>query len=196
MSDNSPAANIDDQEAPALPTPSLEEQLADKNDEIASLNDKLLRLAAEMENMRRRLEKDRQDASVYAVSNFARDMLSVADNLRRALEVIPETARQDASFQGVITGIEVTEKDLLSVFGRYGVQPIMAQGERLDPNLHQAVAQVESDTHEPGAVVQVFQTGYTIKDRLLRPAMVTVAKAPATAEASSANPGGRVDTLA
>ncbi len=171
--------------------PTLEEQLDSKQEEITALNDKILRLAAEMENTRRRLEKDKVDASAYAVSSFARDILSVADNLRRALDALPEAAHQDKLMTPLITGVEMTEKELLAVFARYGVMAIKAEGARLDPNLHQAVATVESDAQEPGTVLQVFQSGYMIKDRLLRPAMVTVAKAK-----SGAAPGERVDTTA
>ncbi len=178
----------------ALPT--LEEQLAAKHEELTTLNDRVLRLAAEMENTRRRLEKDKVDASAYAVSSFARDMLSVADNLRRALDALPEAAHSDPHMRPLITGVEMTEKELLTVFARYGVVPIKSEGERLDPNLHQAVATVESDTQEPGTVLQVFQSGYMIKDRLLRPAMVTVAKAGSVAVDKEAVPGDRIDTSA
>lgn len=171
--------------------PTVEEQLAAKQEELTALNDRVLRLAAEMENTRRRLEKDKVDASAYAVSSFARDMLSVADNLRRALDALPEAAHSDPHMKPLITGVEMTEKELLTVFARYGVVPIKAEGARLDPNLHQAVTTVESNTHEPGTVLQVFQSGYMIKDRLLRPAMVTVAKA-----GSDAALGDRVDTSA
>ena len=177
--------------------PSLEEQLATKHEELAALNDKVLRLAAEMENTRRRLEKDKVDASAYAVSSFARDMLSVADNLRRALDALPEAAHSDPHMKPLITGVEMTEKELLAVFGRYGIAQIKAEGAKLDPNLHQAVATVESAVQEPGTVLQVFQSGYTIKDRLLRPAMVTVAKAMiGEAAPHDAEPGARVDTKA
>lgn len=174
-------------------TPSLEAQLADSRADITVLNDRILRLAAEMENVRRRLEKEKQDASVFAVSNFARDMLSVADNLRRALQVVPEAARADPGMGTVITGVEMTERELTQVFGRFGIVRMEALGAKLDPNQHQAISEVESDTAEPGTVAFVMQDGYMLKERLLRPAMVMVAKAKST---GSDDPGARVDVKA
>jgi molecular chaperone GrpE len=175
------------------PTPSLEEQLADSRADITVLNDKILRLAAEMENVRRRLEKEKQDASVFAVSNFARDMLSVADNLRRALQAVPEAARADAGLNTVITGVEMTERELTQVFGRFGITRMDAIGAKLDPNQHQAISEVESDTAQPGTIAFVMQDGYMLKERLLRPAMVMVAKAKST---DGDEPGVRVDVKA
>jgi molecular chaperone GrpE len=174
-------------------TPSLEAQLADSRADITVLNDKILRLAAEMENVRRRLEREKQDASVFAVSNFARDMLSVADNLRRALAAVPDTARADASLNTVITGVEMTERELTQVFGRFGIVRMDAMGAKLDPNQHQAISEVESDTAEPGTIAFVMQDGYMLKERLLRPAMVMVAKTKST---DSDEPGARVDVKA
>jgi molecular chaperone GrpE len=174
-------------------SPSLEEQLADSRADITVLNDKILRLAAEMENVRRRLEKEKQDASVFAVSNFARDMLSVADNLRRALQVVPEAARADAGLNNVITGVEMTERELTQVFGRFGITRMDAIGAKLDPNQHQAISEVESDTAQPGTIAFVMQDGYMLKERLLRPAMVMVAKAKST---DGDEPGARVDVKA
>ncbi len=174
-------------------TPNLEAQLADSRADITVLNDRILRLAAEMENVRRRLEKEKQDASVFAVSNFARDMLSVADNLRRALQVVPEAARADAGLNTVITGVEMTERELTQVFGRFGIIRMDPIGTKLDPNQHQAISEVESDTAEPGTVAFVMQDGYMLKERLLRPAMVMVAKAKST---DGDDPGGRVDVKA
>jgi molecular chaperone GrpE len=173
--------------------PSLEAQLADSRADITVLNDKILRLAAEMENVRRRLEKEKQDASVFAVSNFARDMLSVADNLRRALAAVPDTARADASLNTVLTGVEMTERELTQVFGRFGIVRMDAIGAKLDPNQHQAISEVESDTVQPGAIAFVMQDGYMLKERLLRPAMVMVAKAKSS---DSDEPGARVDVKA
>ncbi len=181
--------------ADQAPEATLEEQLADKQAEVTALNDKILRLAAEMENVRRRLEKEKQDASVFAVSNFARDMLSVADNLKRGLDAIPESARADASLNTVITGVEMTERELIQVFGRFGIKRMEAIGAKLDPNQHQAIGEVESDTAEPGTVAFVMQDGYMLKERLLRPAMVMVAKAKGT-DGASDEPGARVDMKA
>jgi molecular chaperone GrpE len=174
-------------------TLSLEAQLADSRADITVLNDRILRLAAEMENVRRRLEKEKQDASVFAVSNFARDMLSVADNLRRALQAVPETARADASLATVLTGVEMTERELTQVFGRFGIVRMDAMGAKLDPNQHQAISEVESDTAQPGTIAFVMQDGYMLKERLLRPAMVMVAKAKSS---EGDEPGARVDMKA
>jgi molecular chaperone GrpE len=171
--------------------------LAQKEAELAELKDRLLRQVAESENMRRRLEREREEASVYAVSKFARDLLSVADNLARALQGVPEAARADQSLSNLIVGIEMTERELTQVMGRFGVNRIEAEGTRFDANLHQAVAEVESAETAPGVVLQVFQPGYRIKERLLRPAMVSVAKAPqsGTAAEAGASPQ-RLDTKA
>jgi molecular chaperone GrpE len=165
--------------------------LAEKDAEISELKDRLLRQAAETENMRRRLEREKDDASVYALTKFARDLLSVADNLGRAVQGVPESARADSAIANLITGVELTERELLSVFERFSISKIDAHGARFDANLHQAMAEVEHAEAAPGTVLQVYQTGYRIKDRLLRPAMVVVAKAPAAPSDAS-----RVDTTA
>jgi molecular chaperone GrpE len=132
---------------------------------------------AETQNVRRRLEKDIADARAYAATGFARDILSVADNLGRALESIPAELREDERLKALIAGIEATGRELDKVFGLHGVQKVAAQGMPLDPNQHQAMLEVPHDS-EPGTVIQVLQHGYTIKDRLLRPAMVAVSKKP------------------
>ena len=158
--------------------------------------DRALRALAEVENVRKRLERERDDAKLYSVSRFARDLLTVADNLSRALAALPAEARAraDDSIKAVLDGVEATERELQAALGRHGVKPIVAEGQRFDPHLHQAIAEVPAAGAEPGTVVNVVQSGYTIGERLLRPAMVTVAKA-ATGNGSAANgPGGRVDT--
>ena len=159
------------------PEANLEAELAARDAEIADLKDRLLRAAAETENTRRRLERDKQDATAYAMTGFARDLLGVADNLRRALEHLPETARENEAVKQVVTGVEMTEKELTNVLTRHGVTRIEALGQRLDPNRHQAMLEVEHDEAEPGTIVQELQAGYIIKDRLLRPSLVSVAKA-------------------
>lgn len=184
--DNMPAADMPADEN--LPT--AEELLAQRDAEAADLKDKLVRALAETENVRRRLEKDKADASVYAVSSFARDLLAVADNLRRAIEAVPEAAKNDDAIKGLVVGVEMTERELQQVFARFGISKIEALGTKLDPHLHQAMAEIDSPDQAPGHVVQVYQPGYTIKDRLLRPAMVVVAKSPPEA------PTPRVDTTA
>jgi len=169
--------NIDDTAASEADTgaPSFEDQLNAANEEIVSLKDRLLRAAAETENVRRRLEREKTDASTYAMTGFARDLLGVADNLRRAVAAIPA----DTAFEAVKNGIEATERELLSVLSRHGITRVETEGQRLDPNRHQAMIEVESDAHEPGHIVQELQAGYVIKDRLLRPSLVSVAKAKA-----------------
>lgn len=157
--------------------PSFEDQLAAQAEEIASLKDRMLRASAETENVRRRLEREKTDASTYAMTGFARDLLGVADNLRRAVAAM--TA--EPGFDAVKNGIEATERELLAVLARYGIARVDTDGQRLDPNRHQAMIEVESDSHEPGHIVQELQAGYVIKDRLLRPALVSVAKAKAAA---------------
>ncbi|MCP9223222.1 nucleotide exchange factor GrpE [Erythrobacter sp. LQ02-29] len=148
-----------------------------KNDLEASKQE-VLYARAETQNVRRRLEKDVADARAYAATGFARDILSVSDNLARAVDSIPEELREDDKFKGLVAGIEATRRELDKVFGQHGVTRIAAMGLPLDPNLHQAMLEIPSDDAEPGTVVQEMQAGYTIRDRLLRPALVGVAKKP------------------
>ena len=175
-------------------------QVAALQVEIADLKDRMLRALADAENTRRRAERDKIDASQYAVTRFARDMLSVADNLKRALESFPAEARAVATPQvkAVVEGVEATERYLLATLERHGVKPIDTSSGRFDPNLHQAIAQVPSEGRPAGSIVNVVEQGYVIADRLLRPSMVTVARADASAPASPAGPrtepGSSVDT--
>lgn len=147
-----------------------------ENDLEAARND-VLYARADTQNVRRRLEKDIADARAYASTSFARDMLSVADNLSRALDAIPADLREDERLKALLAGIEATGRELDKVFGQHGITKVAAHGLPLDPNQHQAMIEVPHDA-EPGTVIQVLQHGYTIKDRLLRPAMVAVAKKP------------------
>jgi molecular chaperone GrpE len=133
---------------------------------------------AEVQNVRRRLEKDIQDARTYAATGFARDILSVADNLARAIEAIPPELHDDARIKGLVTGIEATHRELDKVFAQHGITRIAAISLPLDPNQHQAMLEITTADAEPGTIVQQMQAGYMIKDRLLRPAMVGVAKKP------------------
>jgi len=144
--------------------------------ELADVKSKALYAAAEAQNVRRRLEKDAADAKAYAATGFARDMLSVADNLARALAAIPEAGRADEALKPFVAGIEATARELDGVFQRHGITRIAAVGMPLDPNRHQAMVELPSD-QPPGTIVQEMQAGYMLKDRLLRPAMVGVAKA-------------------
>ncbi|WP_296676169.1 nucleotide exchange factor GrpE [Novosphingobium sp.] len=133
---------------------------------------------AETQNVRRRLEKDVADARAYAATGFARDILSVSDNLSRALDAVPQDLREDERLKNLIAGIEATSREIDKVFGLHGISRIAAVGLPLDPNQHQAMLEVPSADAAPGTVLQELQAGYMIKDRLLRPAMVAVAKKP------------------
>ena len=167
-------------------------RLVKENEE---LKDRALRLAAEMENLRRRTARDVQDARAYAIANFARDMLQVSDNLNRALEALPPGAREgdDAGFKALVEGVEITDRAMLAALERHGVRKLDPQGERFDPHFHQAMFEVSNPDVPTGTVVQVVQTGYIIGERVLRPAMVGVAKGgpklAATDQAASAEPG-------
>ncbi len=170
---------------PAGEVGTLEAELEQARADIAALTeerdrerDRALRMAAEAENTRRRLERDKADAVQYAATAFARDMLSVADNLERALEALGKV--EDDSLRPLLTGIEMTHRELLQVFDRHGIRRIAARGLPLDPHQHQAMVEVEADA-EPGSVVSELQSGWMLKDRLLRPALVAVAKARADA---------------
>ncbi|HEY6632927.1 MAG TPA: nucleotide exchange factor GrpE [Rhizobiaceae bacterium] len=146
--------------------------------ENEELKDRALRVAAEMENLRRRTARDVHDARSYAIANFARDMLSVSDNLRRALDAIPEDVKAsgDAGFKSLIEGVEITERAMLTALERHGVKKLQPEGEKFDPNFHQAMFEVPNPDVPANTVVQVVQPGYLIGDRVLRPAMVGVSK--------------------
>ena len=156
----------------------VESPFAKLEGELEKLRNEVLYAQAETQNVRRRLEKEKADASAYAATGFARDMLSVADNLGRALAAIPAELREDDRINSLLTGIEMTAKELENVFQRNGISKIEALGAKLDPNRHQAMVELPSADAEPGTVIQEMQAGYMIKDRLLRPALVGVAKAP------------------
>jgi molecular chaperone GrpE len=144
--------------------------------ELEEARQQILYAQAETQNIRRRLEKEAQDARSYGATNFARDILSVADNLSRALDAIPEAMRGDEANKGLVVGLEATQRELIAVFERNGIKRIAAVGMPLDPNQHQAMVEIPNDEAEPGTIIQEMQAGYMIKDRLLRPAMVAVAK--------------------
>lgn len=170
------AEDLREETAAAAPEVAEHDALGALQAEIEDLRKQLLYTQAETQNVRRRMEKDAQDARAYAATSFARDILSVADNLSRALAVIPPTMREDESMKALVTGIEMTARELENVFQRNGITKIESVGARLDPNRHQAMVELPSD-QEPGTIVQEMQSGYMIKDRLLRPALVGVAKA-------------------
>jgi molecular chaperone GrpE len=145
--------------------------------ELETARQDILYAQAEVQNVRRRMEKEAADARAYAATGFARDILSVSDNLTRALEAIPAELREDEKFKGLVAGLEATGRELDSVFAKHGITRIAAMGLPLDPNQHQAMVEIPSADAEPGTIVAEMQAGYMIKDRLLRPAMVGVAKA-------------------
>jgi len=162
---------------------SVPEDMIDTGEESTKLREELetarqevLYAKAETQNVRRRLEKDIADTRAYAATSFARDILSVADNLSRALESIPADLREDDKFKNLVAGIEATGREIEKVFASHGISRIASLGLPLDPNQHQAMIEIPSADAEPGTVLQELQSGYMIKDRLLRPAMVAVAK--------------------
>ncbi len=159
-------------------THSLDEALDRLREDLEVAKQEVLYAKAETQNVRRRMEKDIQDARNYAATGFARDILSVADNLARAIDAVPEDLREDSKFKGLVTGIQATQRELDKVFTQHGITRIAAMGLPLDPNQHQAMMEVPTNDAEPGTVVQEMQAGYMIKDRLLRAAMVGVAKKP------------------
>ena len=146
--------------------------------ELEEANSKALYAAAETQNVRRRLEQELQQATSYAAAGFARDMLAIKDHLERALAVVGDDLRADKTASQFLAGIEATSRELEAVFARHGISRVKSVGEPLDPHRHQAMLEIPSDDAEPGTIVEEMQAGYTMKDRLLRPALVAVAKKP------------------
>ena len=146
--------------------------------EAADLKDRLLRTLAEMENLRRRTEREVADSRVYAVTNFARDILAVADNMERAMKALDDEIRDkaDAGVKALLDGVELTERELIKVMEKHGIKRLEPQGQKFDPNLHQAMFELPDPSVPAGTVVQVMQPGYTIGERVLRPALVGIAK--------------------
>ena len=165
-------------------------------EEMAEMKDRLLRTLAEMENLRARTAREIEDARKYAITGFARDVLEVADNLGRALASVPAGAREgDEAVRNLMLGVEMTERSLQGVMEKQRVRRIAPQkGDKFDPNLHQAMFEVPTAELPPGTVAEVMQAGYVLADRLLRPALVGVAKSAGPAPAQAA--GGQVDTSA
>jgi molecular chaperone GrpE len=172
-----PVSPEDIEMAQELDEQSLE--LIQLKEEAAALKDRLLRTAADMENLRKRAEREKAEATLYAATNFARDLLSVADNMNRAVASVSAEAREkaDETTRNLLAGVEMTERELLNVFQRYNIRKVETVGAKFDPNLHQALFEVPTKDHPPGTVVQEMQSGFAIGDRCLRPAMVGVAKA-------------------
>lgn len=162
----------------AAEAPELQEhdQLAELQKQLEEANGKALYAAAEVQNVRRRLEQEKLQAAAYANTGFARDMLAVKDNLERALSHVPEGAHGDEAFLKFVEGIQATLRELDTVFARNGITKVEAKGQPLDPNKHQAMIEIPHPDAEPGTVIEEMQAGYMLKDRLLRPALVGVAK--------------------
>jgi len=169
---NDTGAEAEADAAPATP----EERVVTLEAELAETQDRLLRALAETENTRRRAQRERADAEKYGIAKFAGDLLSVADNLRRALDSLPESEARDDRTRSLLSGVAATERELLAAFERHGLKRIDPMGERFDHNFHQAVFEIEHSGRPAGTIVEVLQPGYVVHDRLLRPAMVGVAK--------------------
>lgn len=150
--------------------------------EAADFKDKWIRAHAEIDNVRKRLEKEREDTAKYAITKLARDIVNVADNFQRAISAVPaDAAEQDSALKSFLEGVTMTEREFLNVLERHGIRRIHPANEAFNPHMHQAVMEMERGDVAAGTVVQVFQSGYTIEDRVLRPAMVAVAKGGAKA---------------
>lgn len=203
-----PAPVVDGEpEGPApIPSEAILEDLAEVEDvvdvvalatELAETKDRLLRAMAETENIRRRAERDKAETAKYAVTNFARDMLSVADNVRRALDTIDADLRKESqAMENLVVGLEMVERETVTTLERHGVKPIAAIGERFNSNLHEALYEIPDPSQPAGNVGQVVETGYTLHDRLLRPAKVGVTKEGPKAEPKSAAADAPADAAA
>ncbi len=184
----SPAKEAAGAETPAVDAATLESR-------IAELTDRLLRAHAEMDNLRKRTERDKEDMAKYAISKFARDVLSVGDNLQRAAAAVPAgAAEEDPALKALVEGVSMTEREFLNVLERHGVKRIDPSGEPFNPHQHQAMTEVENREVAPGTVVQVYQPGYILEDRVLRPAMVVVAKGGAKPGKEEKPSEGAADT--
>jgi len=174
-------------ESESPPTPDQADPITEAKREAAEFKDKLLRTLAEMENLRKRTEREVLDARLYGIAGFARDVLAVADNMHRALDAIGPELREstDAKVKALVEGVELTERELLKILERNGVKKFSPQGEKFDPNVHQAMYEVPTSDLPPGQVAQVIQAGYMIGERVLRPAMVAVSKAVQKTPASA-----------
>lgn len=170
------AEEIRRETAEGAPEVAEHDLVADLQRQLEEANSKALYAAAEIQNVRRRLETEKQQAANYATTQFARDMLAIKDHLERALDAVSEELRADKVASNFLAGIESTARELEQVFTRHGISRIAAMGEQLDPHKHQAMMEIPSEEAEPGTIVQEMQPGYMLKDRLLRPALVGVAR--------------------
>ena len=173
-------------------TPPPEEAIKSLEAELADLKDRLLRAMAETENVRKRAERERLEAAKYGIAPFARDLIVVADNLSRALKAVPADRKDDSAVRTLSDGVELIERELNTVFERHGVKRLIPKGQPFNANFHQAVAEVPAPGPAPGPIIEVIEAGYVIDERLIRPAMVVIAKANGTA--SQSEPGANLDT--
>jgi molecular chaperone GrpE len=172
------AEEIRRETADGAPEVAEHDRLAALEKQLEDAQSKALYAAAETQNVRRRLEAELQQATSYAAANFARDMLAIKDNLERALAAVNDELRADKVASQFLAGIEATARELESAFARHGISRIKSIGEKLDPHRHQAMIEIPTDREEPGTIIEEMQAGYMMKDRLLRPALVGVAKKP------------------
>ena len=172
------AEEIRRETAEGAPEVAEHDRVAELERQLEEANSKALYAAAEIQNVRRRLETEKQQAASYATTQFARDMLAIKDHLERALEAVSDELRADKVASSFLAGIESTARELEQVFTRHGITRIAAMGEQLDPHRHQAMMEIPAEDAEPGTIVQEMQPGYMLKDRLLRPALVGVARKP------------------
>jgi len=192
MTDTTSGTNGIETDAPetAAPTDVAADPVAALTKETAELKDRLLRTLAEMENLRRRTEREVADARAYGVTSFARDILAVADNMERALKALDDELRDkaEAGVKALLDGVELTERELINVLEKHGVTKIEPLGQKFDPNRHQAMYEIEDASVPSGSVIQVMQAGYLIGDRVLRPALVAVSKGGGKAPPANDNP--------
>ena len=172
------AEEIRKETAEGAPEVAEHDRVAELEKALEEANSKALYAAAEIQNVRRRLESEKQQAGLYATTQFARDMLAIKDHLERALDAVSEELRNDKIASSFLSGMESTARELEAVFTRHGITRIAALGEQLDPHKHQAMMEIPDGDAEPGTIVQEMQPGYMLKDRLLRPALVGVARKP------------------
>jgi molecular chaperone GrpE len=175
-----PEAEVPEADSVVLPEIDPKDaEIAALKEEAGQTKDRLLRLAAEMENLRKRMEREKAEATLYAATNFARELLSVADSMGRALHLVSDQAREGADelTKNLLAGVELTERELLNVFAKHNIKRMEPLGQKFDPHMQQAMFEVPSMSEAPGTVVEVVQDGYAIGDRCLRPALVGVAKA-------------------
>ena len=186
-----PSDNDPGNEAPMQPEPAVAPRPSTSLDrELAEAKDRLLRALADMDNMRKRTEREVADARVYGISNFARDILGVADNMHRAMQALDDElrAKADESLKALLDGVELTERELINVLEKHGVKRIEPLGQKFDPNRHQAMYEIEDASVPSGSVIQVMQAGYLIGERVLRPALVAVSKGGGKPPPANDNP--------